>query len=182
MSMARNVEIKARVEDLAALKLRAAALADAGPFHLQQTDVFFRCKHGRLKLRTHTCGSGELIVYRRADAPGPRPCEYLRVRSADPRRLRRLLQSACGELGTVCKERCVYLRGRTRMHLDQVTRLGAYLELEAVLADDEEPDAATAEVSALMAQLGVRPHQLVPQAYIDLLVADAQPPAPPQTR
>lgn len=48
--MARNVEIKARVESLEALVRRAATIADQGPFEIRQDDTFFTCANGRLKL------------------------------------------------------------------------------------------------------------------------------------
>ena len=47
----RNIEIKARVADLAAVEARAAALADQGPIDIAQDDTFFACPAGRLKLR-----------------------------------------------------------------------------------------------------------------------------------
>jgi len=40
--------------------------------------------------------------------------------------------------GGVVKQRTVYLVGRTRVHLDRVAGLGHYLELEVVLADNED--------------------------------------------
>ena len=49
--MARNVEIKARLDSIEALLPTAAALADHGPEHIAQDDTFFGCLHGRLKLR-----------------------------------------------------------------------------------------------------------------------------------
>ena len=49
--MARNVEIKARVGDVAGLVARVAAIADDGPIELRQDDTFFACPRGRLKLR-----------------------------------------------------------------------------------------------------------------------------------
>jgi adenylate cyclase class IV len=39
--MARNVEIKARVRDVAALVARAAAIAESGPQRIDQDDTFF---------------------------------------------------------------------------------------------------------------------------------------------
>jgi adenylate cyclase class IV len=51
--MARNVEIKARIESTAFEELcqRAAILATDGPIELLQTDTFFNSQTGRLKLR-----------------------------------------------------------------------------------------------------------------------------------
>ena len=49
--MARNVEVKARVSDLAIVEARARSIADRGPVDLTQDDTFFACPRGRLKLR-----------------------------------------------------------------------------------------------------------------------------------
>ena len=65
--MARNVEIKARVESLAAIEPLAAALSGQEPVFIDQDDTFFACANGRLKLRAFADGSGELIFYQRAD-------------------------------------------------------------------------------------------------------------------
>ena len=48
--MARNVEIKARVDSLAAIEPIAAALSGQPPQALAQDDTF-ACTQGRLKLR-----------------------------------------------------------------------------------------------------------------------------------
>jgi adenylate cyclase class IV len=46
--MARNVEIKARVDSVDALREHVAELADRGPFEIVQDDTFFVCRAGRL--------------------------------------------------------------------------------------------------------------------------------------
>ena len=68
----RNLEIKARVRDAAALAARAAALAGGPPQVLRQEDTFFPVGEGRLKLRVLGEDRGELIYYRRADVRGPK--------------------------------------------------------------------------------------------------------------
>ena len=69
--MARNIEIKARIESVEALARRAEDIADQGPQEIAQDDTFFRCEGGRLKLRAFPSGAGELIFYRRPDERGP---------------------------------------------------------------------------------------------------------------
>ena len=86
--MPRNIEIKARVESIAAIEPPVAALATHGPQDLRQDDSFFRCAQGRLKLRTFADGSGELIAYQRADGAGPKTSTYVRTPAADPAGLR----------------------------------------------------------------------------------------------
>ena len=169
--MARNIEIKARVSDRAALEERAAALADDGPTPIFQDDTFFHCPDGRLKLRDFGNGRGELIFYRRADEAGPKASFYRIAPTDDPAALRETLRLALGELGRVVKQRTLYLSGRTRIHLDQVDGLGDYMELEVVLAENEAETDGRREADTLMQQLSITPDQLVEGAYLDLLRA-----------
>jgi len=46
--MNRNVEIKARVENLAAIRRVVEQIADMAPVMLEQEDTFFRCSEGQL--------------------------------------------------------------------------------------------------------------------------------------
>jgi adenylate cyclase class IV len=174
--MARNIEIKARVGRRAAIEARAASLATAGPTLLQQDDSFFRCAQGRLKLRCFADGTGELIAYQRADGAGPKASTYLRTPATDPPGLRAALTAACGLIGRVQKQRTLYLVGRTRIHLDRVSGLGDFVELEVVLADGETAEAGVVEAQALMAALGIDAGMLVEEAYLDLLAAGLPPP------
>ncbi|MEE4638931.1 MAG: class IV adenylate cyclase [Wenzhouxiangella sp.] len=167
--MPRNIEIKARVADRAALEQRAATLADEGPVQIFQDDTFFVCPEGRLKLRDFGDGRGELIFYRRADATGPKTSFYRIAPTAEPAALRETLGLALGERGRVIKHRTLYLAGRTRIHLDRVEGLGEFMELEVVLADGEDEATGQKEADELMEQLGIATDQLVEGAYLDLL-------------
>lgn len=169
--MPRNVEIKARLRDAAAVRRRAEALADGPPEVIIQADTFFQASRGRLKLRELQDGSGELIHYDRPDAQGPKESRYTiaRVEQAEP--LRRALSDALGVRCVVRKRRTLLMAGPTRIHLDQVEGLGAFLELEVVLRPEQ--DAAEGERIAgdLMLRLGIEAGDLVPGAYADLLMS-----------
>ena len=167
--MPRNVEVKARVESVEALVPRVAALADRGPFEIEQDDTFFACAAGRLKLRTLASDEGELIFYRRSDDAGPKESSYVLAKTSAPGSLRDVLTLAYGRAGRVQKHRTLFLIGRTRVHLDRVRGLGDFLELEVVLEEGEPLDAGVGEAERLMARLGVDPSQLVEGAYVDLL-------------
>ena len=49
--MPSNVEIKARVDDVDALKEKASKLSGGEPVTIRQEDTFFNVTEGRLKLR-----------------------------------------------------------------------------------------------------------------------------------
>lgn len=167
--MSRNIEIKARVADMAALEARAAALATEGPVEIVQDDTFFRCPAGRLKLRRFAADRGELIFYQRPDEAGPKASFYRRVATAEPDAMRETLELAYGVTGRVTKRRTLYMAGRTRVHLDRVDGLGTFMELEVVLKEGEALAEGEREARELMAQLAIGPDQLLQGAYLDLI-------------
>lgn len=167
--MARNIEIKARIDSIEAVVPRAAAIATQGPERIEQDDTFFPCPNGRLKLRAFHAASGQLIFYARPDQAGPKESFYILSPTDSPDTLRDALTAAYGTGGRVRKVRTLFLVGRTRVHLDRVEGLGDFLELEVVLRDGEPAEAGVAEAHALMAQLGVAADALIDGAYVDLL-------------
>lgn len=171
--MARNIEIKARIDSIERVGRLAAPLADQGPVEIAQDDTFFCCRApgDRLKLRTFAADRAELIFYRRANSSGPKESFYLISPTTTPDALRESLTLAWGQAGRVRKQRRLFIVGRTRVHLDRVEGLGEFLELEVVLKEGEPAEAGTAEAHALMAQLGIASGQLVQGAYVDLLQA-----------
>jgi predicted adenylyl cyclase CyaB len=169
--VARNVEIKARLSDPAAVRRRVVELAGGEPQVLQQTDTFFTVAGGRLKLREFSGEAAELIYYERADTPDPAESRYQKVDVAGGPALRALLEAALGVVGRVVKRREVFRVGRTRVHLDRVEGLGAFLELEVEMGEDEAAGAGVAEAQRLMRALGIGAERLVAEAYVDLLLA-----------
>jgi predicted adenylyl cyclase CyaB len=168
--MARNVELKAKVTDLAALAARVAAIATDGPQEIEQDDTFFACPAGRLKLRRFTNGQGELIFYKRDDTLGPKASFYERTPIANPESLQHTLAWAYGIIGRVRKHRTLYWIGRTRVHLDTVAMLGCFVELEVVLGEAEAEADGRVEAERLMQTLGLARARLIDCAYLDLLV------------
>jgi adenylate cyclase class IV len=148
--MARNIESKARCDDLAvpAAVLRSHRITYDGV--LVQRDTYFAVESGRLKLRELTyrpAGGGasvgaELIRYERPDEAGSRISEYERTPVTDPRRRLRELAAQHGVRSVVTKRRELWLSGATRIHLDDVEGLGTFVELETALGGQLDEDAA----------------------------------------
>ena len=133
--MPRNVEIKARIADVGAVRARAEAFADGPCAVLHQDETFFGVARGRLKLRVLGTGEAELIYYERPDVAGPKECCYARAPVHDADALHALLSRAFPVLGRVRKRRTLYVVGQTRIHVDEVKGLGDFVELEVVLRD-----------------------------------------------
>jgi predicted adenylyl cyclase CyaB len=170
--MARNVEIKARIDSVDALLPRVAALADEGPVDIFQDDMFFACGNGRLKLRVFSPDRGELIFYRRADRKGPKESFYVLSPTATPEALRETLSLAYGPTGRVRKHRILFIAGRTRIHLDRVEGLGEFFELEVVLKEGESAELGEAVARELMTKLDIHPDRLIEGAYVDMLMPE----------
>lgn len=167
--MAQNIEIKARATDVDRQRAAAEQIADGPPELLEQTDVFFPVPNGRLKLRIFGPECGELIQYHREDHAGPRSSDYIRAATAEPETLRLVLTRALGTIGAVVKKRWVYMVGATRIHLDDVAGLGWFLEIEAVIGEQQDAVEGRRAVDRILSQLEIRADDLIPIAYIDLL-------------
>lgn len=167
--MPRNVEIKARVQNLAVVRAVAEQLAGAPATILQQEDTFFHVPSGRLKLRVLGPDQAQLIYYDRPDQSGPKTSNYLLAPVQDAPALRAVLAATLGIRGTVRKTRWLYMVGRTRVHLDEVEGLGSFLELEVMLEPDEDEEAGRRTAHDLMRSLCVKPEDLIDGAYMDLM-------------
>ena len=167
--MNRNIEIKAAIKDIETFENKVASLTQGKPVEIIQDDIFFRCETGRLKLRSFSDGTCELIFYRRDNSLGPKVSCYQRAAINDPVALLNVLSSAYERTGRVKKHRTVYHVGRTRIHLDRVKELGNFMELEVVLAEGEAVDDGIKEADALMRYLDVAAEDLIEDAYVDIL-------------
>ena len=111
---------------------------------------------GRLKLRQFDDGTpSELIFYQRDDRDGPKVVLLHAQPGDESRSDARAARQALTTRGIVSKERHVYLVGRTRIHLDRVDGLGDFIELEVLLAQDDDEAGGEQEAHAMFARLGV---------------------------
>ena len=169
--MPTNIEIKARPADPPKTRALAEASSDTPPQTLRQRYTFFRCSHGRLKLRETGQGQAELIFYTRPDSAAAKQSDYEITPVADPASLRGVLTRALGVTQTVVKTRLLYFVGQTRVHLDSVDGLGDFLELEVVLRPGQDLAEGKAIATDLMSRLGIRDDELCSTAYADMLSA-----------
>jgi homotetrameric cytidine deaminase len=162
---AHNVELKAVDPDperSLAVCLRLGA-EDRGV--LRQRDTYFRARAGRLKVREEEPGGATLVQYDRQDGAHARQSRYRLVPVAEPGELKAALDAALGTLVVVDKERHLLLWESVRIHLDRVSGLGEFVELEDVGADGPE------RVDRLQRELGL--DSVLPDSYSDRLLGDA---------
>ena len=167
--MRRNLELKARCTDLAAAATAAESLGATRQGLLVQTDTYFHVPHGRLKLREHEGGRAELIAYSRPDHPQFRSSEYQVVPVSNPIELKSALATALGVRGEVRKHRELYLWHNVRIHLDDVSGLGTFIEFEAVLEPGESEVESLGRLEVLTRALKIQPGDRIAVSYSDLL-------------
>ncbi|MNT63732.1 CYTH domain protein [compost metagenome] len=134
---------------------------------LIQRDTYFYVPHGRLKLREIDGRSSLLIAYDRPEDQAQRMSQFRITEIPDPQGLIAVLGDALGVRGVVAKRRHLYLWQECRIHLDEVERLGSFLEFEVlsqgVSCDDWD------RMEALMTSFGLRDSDCIQASYSDLL-------------
>jgi len=129
-----NLELKIKVDSHTKLINLLKKMEAEYKGILIQKDVYFKVKKGLLKLRVEG-GTNTLIKYLR-DEKGKRWSNYelLKLEGKNPEKyLRDVFEVAA----VVEKKRELYLYNNTRVHLDEVKRLGKFLELETLLIGDK---------------------------------------------
>ena len=151
--MAKNLEFKARYQSLESLYPRLVDLKATHRETVHQTDTYFyvtqvkdasileTCKP-RLKLREiDEPGEAWLIYYERPNQSESRYSQYQLSKVSEPSTLKALLTVALGVETIVQKQREVWMFKNTRIHLDTVTDLGQFIELETVFQGQTEAEA-----------------------------------------
>ncbi len=165
----RNLEMKARLASLDAARRVARELATADLGVQLQTDTYFHCQHGRLKLREIAGEPAVLIPYTRPDQPGAKASDYQLIPVSDAAALKQGLTTTLGVLQVVDKRREIFLVDNVRIHLDEVAGLGTFLEFEAVIVDDATAARAPSQIAALLAKFNVATQDLLSGSYAELM-------------
>lgn len=166
-SRRKNLELKARIDDLAAAETEAERLGALEGGVLLQVDTYFDAPNGRLKLREINGIECQLIAYDRPEETAQRWSRFRVVAVSDPAGMKALLTEAMGLRGTVSKRRHLYLWNDSRIHLDQVEGLGTFVEFEVLSVGDDRSDRERME--ALMRHFGLQDAQAIRASYSDLL-------------
>jgi predicted adenylyl cyclase CyaB len=170
--MSSNIEIKARADDFSTVATIIKNITDTPGEEIHQEDVFFKTSKGRLKLRIFDPENGELIYYERENTSRPKQSNYVRFHTNQPLAMKETFSNACGVVGIVRKHRTLYKVGNTRVHIDTVEGLGNFLELEVVLSEGQDAKSGFETIQYLMKTLSIKESDLIPCAYIDLLIAE----------
>ena len=166
-----NVEIKARASNQEFIRqiLRERDADFKGIDH--QIDTYFRVSSGRLKLREGNI-ENNLIHYHRKDTGGPKgseimlyPCE------SDSSALKKILTNAMGVLVVVDKKREIYFIDNVKFHIDSVTSLGSFVEIEAIdMGESIGNERLQKQCEYYISLFNISDADMVASSYSDLLM------------
>ena len=169
----KNIEIKAKLRDYEKVQKLVEELCPNPVQTEQQEDTFFITSKGRLKLRESDDKSA-LIYYDRKDSLEPSQSDIAISFTDNPDTLKSVLSKSIGNRGIVKKNRTLYKYGQTRIHLDDVERLGKFIELEIVLSSEQTSKDGEAIANKLMDKFCIQKTDLIDVAYIDLIETTSQ--------
>jgi predicted adenylyl cyclase CyaB len=126
-----NIEIKARCSNPERIRtiLKDADARHEGQDH--QVDTYFNTPAGRLKLRQGNIDNA-LIAYTRVDQSGPKQSNVLLYKTQDSEGLKSILDCVLETRVVVDKRRDIFFIENVKFHLDTVTGLGDFVEIEAI--------------------------------------------------
>ncbi len=133
-----------------------------------QVDTYFKVPLGRLKMREITGARAQLIYYRRDESRSRMDCAYQIATVSDPSGLRAVLTSALGLDVRVAKRREVYWLEGIKINLDEVERLGCFIEFEARVREGEHRSAVR-RVKDLMRHFGIEDEDALKCSYADMI-------------
>lgn len=163
----KNYEIKCKILDIA--KFRNIIKKESSYIYSKetQTDIYYRVKKGRLKLRIINNEIASLIYYERSDKTKIRTSNYIISRTKDFKQLDNILRSQLKLLTVVSKVRHIFIKNNIRIHLDRVKKLGDFIEIEIIY---KEIKSAKKQMKELIEFLELNKNDFIKHSYSDMLI------------
>jgi len=168
------MELKARVSSVETLrkKLESMGARYVGTYH--QVDTYFYVPKGRLKLRqVEGTKETQLIYYEREDVAEPKRSRVFILEVQQLAILQTFLGTFLKKRAVVDKQREIYDYKGTKVHLDKVKNLGAFIEFERKTGSSTKgANRDRKALEELMQILEIRLEDLVKGSYGDMILAD----------
>ena len=165
-----NIEIKAKCEDASFIRNYLQKHNAQFKGVDEQTDTYFNVQQGRLKLREGNI-ENNLIFYEREDQTGPKSSKFQLIKVEDAKGLKEVLKRSIGIKVEVKKRREIYYIDNVKFHIDEVSGLGSFVEIEAgnVLADVSK-EKLQEQCDFYMERFGIKKEDLIAESYSDILM------------
>lgn len=164
----KNLELKAKCGCLDSVRRQLIDFKAEFRETVEQIDTYFNVPKGRLKLRKINGSEAYLVYYERGNSAGSRYSTYQLWNVTYQAGFMEILTTVLGVKVIVEKQRELWLFGDTRIHLDRVMNLGAFVELETVIRNQTERE-AWMEHQSVKEAIGIMERDLIAESYSDLL-------------
>ena len=164
-----NVEIKAKCHNPD--KVRDILNAEGADYKGldKQTDTYFHCDNGRLKLREGNIENA-LIFYQRDNKAGPKVSNVSISKIASDHQIKDVLTKAYGVFIEVKKDREIYFIDNIKFHIDHIQDLGDFIEIKAIDTTGQlEREELEQQCKHFLDLFDVKPEDLITHSYSDLL-------------
>jgi adenylate cyclase, class 2 len=165
-----NFEFKARANDLKNLEDQLLLLNPKFIGEDHQADTYFNVAKGRLKLREGNI-ENSLIYYERQNIAGAKQSHVLLYRHNPDKTLKDILIKLHGKKIVVEKRRRIYFIDNVKFHFDTVSKLGTFIEVEAI---DENGKIGIEELKKQCDKyaglFNVQPQDYISLSYSDMLL------------
>ncbi|MDD3284531.1 MAG: class IV adenylate cyclase [Patescibacteria group bacterium] len=165
-----NIEIKAKCINQDKIRdiLKSYDAKFIGTDH--QIDTYFKVSKGRLKLREGNI-ENHLIFYEREDKSGPKQSNVTFCEFQKDSGLKKVLEKSLGVLVVVDKQREIYFIDNVKFHLDTVSGLGTFVEIEAIDGDDGiVGENLLEQCNKYLEILGIKESDLLDSSYSDQIL------------
>lgn len=165
--MKKNFEIKCSVKDFRKYRDIINSGKSFEKSVEKQCDIYYKVRNDRLKLRIINEKLGALIYYDRREKTGKRVSQYQISYTENFSELDFILRKEFEVIVTVSKIREIYIDRNIRIHLDKVTGLGKFLEVEIIYEDLKKAKKQMKEITQM---LEINENDLIKTSYSDLLI------------
>lgn len=134
-----------------------------------QVDTYFKIPSGRLKLREGNI-ENSLIYYDRENKKDAKKSDVTLYKSTEIASLKAVLVAALPILIVVEKKREIYFIDHIKFHIDTLTSLGSFLEIEVIDANDAmDISEMRQQCERYMKLLDIQKEDLMEHSYSEML-------------
>ena len=165
-----NIEIKSKQKDIDSI--RNILVQHNAEFKCidNQIDTYYIVNSGRLKLREGNI-ENSLIYYQRKDQQGPKQSDVVLYRTEPNSSLKEVLEKSLNILVKVKKQREIYFIENVKFHLDNVDKLGYFIEIEAINTDQyNSKDKLLKQCEYYIELFNIDQNDLISESYSDMLL------------
>ena len=135
-----------------------------------QKDTYFKVKNGRLKMREGNI-EYSLVHYDREDISGPKRSDVLYYHPRKEDLIKQQLQKSLGTLVIVNKKREIYYIDNIKFHIDEVEKLGSFVEIEAIdKTGNIGAEKLYAQCREYLSLFQIEDEDLINNSYSDMLM------------